>query len=155
MKRERHHIEPVSLWGRHISQNLIELDQDIHSMLHHILDVNGNFYRNFVRNMRLETNHSIITKPEHIEKRADIQREFFWNLHKLPTWLQAEHIKKMQEQQEMDYWVYKKMTNTDLDKPELRWNYKDKFLEYHRCSKEAQKEVSKVILDTVRKKFYT
>jgi hypothetical protein len=152
---EKHHMEPVSLGGRHITQNMIELEHDIHTMLHCILDVNGSYFRQFVRQMRIETNHHLITRPDHIERWADLQREFFSNLHKLPTRLQAEHIKKMTEQVQYDYMTYKKMTGTDLDKPHLRGNYKDKFLELHRCSKEAQKETSKVLLDTIRKHYFT
>lgn len=152
---EKHHIEPVSLWGRHITQNMMELDHDIHTMLHCILDINGSHFKQFVRQMRIETNHHLVVRPEHIERRADLQRQFFWNLHKLPQRLQAEHIRKMSEVVQFDYWIYKKMTGTDLDRPVLRGNHKDKFLELHRCSKEAQKETSKVLLDTVRRKFYT
>jgi hypothetical protein len=105
--------------------------------------------------MRIDTNHHFITRPDHIERRADIQKEFFSGLHKLPRRLQQKHVQKMQEMQQYDYSMYQKFTGDKMDSPTPRGDDKQKFFEYHRASKEAQKEIAKEIIKTIQTKYYT
>lgn len=151
---EFHHLEPVSLGGRDIKENILELDHDIHVMLHQILDLPSRLYINLTRQYRIASNHHIVQRPESIDRLADMQRIFFSNLHKLPTTLQKQHIQKMQEMQQLDYRIYKEFTNDTLDNPNPKGTDKEKFFEYHRASKEVQKEIAKEILKSIQTKYY-
>ena len=88
---------PVSLYGKDISPNLIQLQEKTHIDLHKTLDIPTKEYSKRTRNFKIKTNHKSIRTPQDIDMIYDIQSRFFDNINKLPKTVQQQHLHKMRE----------------------------------------------------------
>jgi len=152
MRRESHHIEPVSLWGIDVKENILTLKQQQHRELHQTLDIDRKKFSQYARKKRIKYNHKLLVTPDEIEHDADIQRKFFANLSKLPSRLIQKHVLKMMELLGYHTKQYKNITWDDLDKPIRKVNKVDQFNELHNKKIESQKELARLFVATVKDK---
>jgi len=91
-RKEQHHMIPCSLLGPNYVDNIIELTQSDHSLVHSTLDVSSALIRKF----RLRTNH-LALKPDEVFVRELMQLHhlYFARLPLLPERLIKLHAETM------------------------------------------------------------
>ncbi len=148
---ERHHLLPISLGWADKKYNIIELKSTVHSELHKTLDLAPHIYSKLVRKAREKTNHRIVYAPDDIEVWANMQRMFFDRFRHLALYLQHEHIKNMMLQYDHHTDLYKTITWDEFDKPKREKDLKNQFDEVYEKKILCEKEISKVILECIKK----
>lgn len=148
-RMNNHHIIPISTWGENTKENIVNIIDRDHKLIHDVLDIPIRFYSEKVRKIKERTNHHIISKPDDIQMRWDLQKEYFSRLHQLPRPIQKTHLESITKNLEYRHNQYQRIAkDTMIDM--ILWNsISDKFYNTHesyiQVKKEISKEISKVL----------
>lgn len=91
-RKELHHCIPVSICGPNYVENVVELTQSDHSLIHQTLDVSSNLIRTF----RIRTNHLIMAPNEYfVRELMQLHHLYFARVYLLPERLIKVHAECM------------------------------------------------------------
>lgn len=110
---QKHHVEPISLYGKNVQENLMVLKEDVHKLLHQKMDISPRY----IREAREKLNGVLIYEPKHIEIIGGLQRRFFENLHRLPKLIEDAHKWWARQVYNQEYAEYDKLIEPLKDNP--------------------------------------
>lgn len=144
MRKERHHVVPISLYGADKPCNIKSIKYTEHRLVHQVLNIPMSKYSRLQRNFKMRINHKLVLSPSDIDKIADMQWEYFRDLHKLPKETQIRHMKKM-----LEYYRY------EIHRLFVMWWWNNNakgetFRDYHEWMIWIRKEQSRIILDRIK-----
>jgi hypothetical protein len=88
---------------------------DHREVLHKTLDIPPRIYGRYTRELKMMQNDKMVLQPSTIDKMGDVQREFFHNLHKLPTRMIEEHNMVMMNLSQAERDRYYRMCKQHFD----------------------------------------
>lgn len=146
MEMQNHHILKLQFWWPDSRDNIVRLSAFDHiDVLHGTLDLPSRKSSQYIRKLRMMTNHKLVMPPEGIALMGEMQKEFFKDIRKLPQWMQLFHIEKIGLLAEQERNRYYKMFNHHFDWPKIKTNDGDKVHavldNYIDCKQEIAKEI--------------
>lgn len=152
MKIERwnnHHINPISVGGYDIPQNIARISESKHTELHAILDMNSRLHYKLVRLAREKTNHKLVMWPEDLKYWHDVQKLYFERLPRLDWFVKKIHLEKINLLAEYESW---RLNFIWIDsKHELAQTFQNGLDNFH----EKQIELAKAIQFIFKKWLWT
>lgn len=136
---DKHHVLPIGCYGPNIPENIAQVLMADHRKIHQTLDIASRYFTTLTRKQRMLENGHIVLTVDDIEWRAEIQRNYFDWVHKLPSFMQEMHEVTMENLAMAENNKLYRLTN---DKMELEFG---DTLKTHWLYVDIQKEISKAI----------
>ncbi len=142
---DKHHIIPLQTYWPDLKENIADVLQTDHKIIHNTLDISWRYFSTLIRKQRKKENWNIVLTENDIDGRREIQNLYFEDAHKLPIHLKEMHDVKTWELLEKEAFKFKRLTWEEY--PIEIWETLDNILIYN----DIQKEISKEIYKKLRK----
>jgi len=154
MGKELHHTIPISLGWPNIKDSMMGLSTHNHRhVLHATLDIPMSSYKRLTRNYKMRYWDKIILPPDWVQFLWDMQAEFFHKINQLPLRMQQEHVKIMMWLVAIERDKFFKLTGQEFDKPKNAPSTSERVHSLHTTYIDCRKEISKEIIDIIRKEL--
>ena len=154
-KLEKHHIIPLSLLGS--DDGIMELKDNIHKHVHKVLDLSYDDFNNLIERYDSSRNNSLIEKPNDVELRYLMWKEYISNIDKLNnSSLVLSHVLHLKKLLMWDIWSWNKqfllenwfnwrIKNSKKSTEKLQWLWLNLIERLNKKDLEVSKEAMNVI----------